>query len=345
MAEILSTIKHVVHFMSNGRIRLSRQDAKFIANVLHIFQSNTNITSNQVRLFNHILRKHERQFAKHELAVNQLIALPWNIPVVESTPQYTDAHLSIIDEKIILRSPYNTKFLKYLREQPNNEMFFWNKSLKQFEATFNIILLKFIIDATFKYYETVHCCDIIIHIMDELVQYDNIKYWDPTLVKVNDQYLIAATNASIDDVVKNIVLSDDPYMLCYLTKHAINIDESLLKTPLQQFAGTYTSTFDYENSQVLANWLVEIKCDGIYLENAIGKNGSNLKHLISLSNIPLFEMSVWQRPPTPKERGFTNPVVIKGLANNYYSDNMLISNTHISKIITIVNNNPVKIKK
>lgn len=339
MAKLLTTIKHVVHFISSGSIRLSRQDANFVASISQIFTTHGNVTSNQVRLFNHILNKYARQFTKFGHDVNQLMALPWNINIVQSTPQYTNAHLSLIDGKIILRSPYNTKFLKYLREQINHEFFVWDKIKKHFEATFSTTSLKLIIDASFKHYQTVNCCPTITKLIDKMIQYDNIKYWDPTLVKVNDQFMIASTNPSIDDIVNGITLSDDPYILNYLVKHAINIDDALLKTPLQQFAGTYNPIIDYDNSEQLIDWLLEIKCDGIYLENITGVNFLPLKRLIKLANIPVHETSVFHRSPTPKERGYTNSIIIKGLADKSYLD--VIS---VSKIITMVNNTPIKTK-
>jgi hypothetical protein len=339
MAELFTNIKHLCYYMSGGKIRLSRQDAHFINSLINLIATKSQVTSNQVGLFNHILRKYERQFSKLNLDVNKLMALPWVTTIVESTAQYTDAYLSLDSGKIIFRSPYNTKFLKQLREDDHSEFFTWKKDKRQFEANYNTMALKSIVELAFKHYETVNCCSTIIKLMDELAQYDNIRYWVPTLVKVNDNYLIAATNEALDNIINNIELNDDPYTLNYLCKHAINIDEAITDTPEKLFAAIYNPIVDYNNCDDLVSWLHHIKCDGIYLEHKHkeDKNWEKLRVAISRSNIPIYEISVWKKPPQPKTKGFTNAVVIKRLADSHNIDL-----SPIAKEISMVNNAPVK---
>lgn len=337
MAEFLTNIKHLCHYMNSGKIRLGRQDTKFIASIYHLITTKSQVTSNQVKLFNHLLRKYERQFSKLNLDINNLMVLPWNTPIVESAPHYTDAYLSLVDGEIIFRCPYNTKFLKDFRELPNNESFVWDKIKKHYRAKYNTTHLKLCVTSAFKHFNIVHCCPIIIRLLDELVKYDNIKYWNPTLTKAGNNYIIAASNQSIDHVIANIELSNDPFILNYLSKHAINIDETITTTPIQIFAATFNPVVEYDNSETLVNWLVEIKCDGIYLENK--HNWTTLKQLISKVKIPMYETSAWRKTPNPKFKGFVNPVLIKGMA-----DTLSMEIHPLSKIITMVNTNPVPLK-
>jgi hypothetical protein len=269
------------------------------------------------------------------------MTLPWNTTIVESTAQYTDAFLSLDDGKIIFRGPYNTKFLKHLREQANSELFVWVKNKKQFEAIFNTLSLKLIVDVAFKHYSTVHCCPITVDLLDKLVQYDNIRYWSPTLVKVNNRYLIAASNENIDDIVREIELNDDPYTLNYLCRHAINISEDIADTAEKLFAALYNPIVDYANCDEMVTWLHQIKCDGIYLEHKHKEdsNWEKLRRALRTSNIPIHEISIWHKTPQPKEKGFRNPVIIKRLA-----DNPNIDIRHISKEISMVNNKPIQLK-
>jgi hypothetical protein len=342
MAEQYTSIKQLVHFMTGGPIRLSRQDSKFLANIQYLLQSKANITTNQVGLFNHLLRKYDRQFSKMGFDVNSLMQLPWGSTIVESSPQYTDANLSLVDGEIIFRCPYNTKFLKDFRELPNSEAFVWNKTKKQYQVVFNTAYLKLIVTSAFKHFNTIHCCPIIIGLLDELVKYDNIKYWNPTLTKVGNHYIIAASNESINNIITDIELSDDPFILNYLSKHAINIDEAITKTPIQLFAATFNPVVDFANSETLVNWLVEIKCDGVYLEHKHFKENNNwttLKQLIVRAKLPVYETSAWRKTPNPKEKGLINPVLIKGMADTLYAEIQCMS-----KIITMVNNKPVALK-
>jgi hypothetical protein len=339
MAEKFTSIKHVVYFMSSDKIRLSRQDTDFITSMYKIFSCQGDVTSNQVGLFKHILGKYDRQFRKYGHDVNQLMRLPWGINIVPSISMYTDAHLFLLDGKIILRSPYNTKFLKYFRGAPGNEFFVWNKIDKRFEATFNTITLKFIIDMAFEHFKTVIVCPIIQCLLDKLSLYDQIPYWDPTLIKVNGQFMIAATNPSVDEVVSKVSLSDDPYTLHYLVKHAINIDSSLLETPIQRFAGDYNPTIEYADIETLIDWLIEIKCDGVYSQNIAGKYRPNLKQLLNTAKLPLHDAGVNTILPKPKDLAYSNPIIIKGLTTKSFFDIL-----PVSKIITLVDNTPIKIK-
>jgi hypothetical protein len=341
MAEKFTSIKHVVYFMVGGQIRLSRQDSKFLANIQHLLQSKDNITTNQVGLFNHLLRKYDRQFSKMGFDVNSLMQLPWGSTIVESSPQYTDANLSLIDGEIIFRCPYNTKFIKEFRELPNSEAFIWNKAKKQYQVKFNTTYLKLIIVLAYKHFTTINCCPIVMRMLDELVHYDNIKYWNPTLTKVGDHYIIAGSNQSIGNVISNIELSDDPFILNFLSKHAINIDEAITKTPIQFFAATFNPVVDFDDSESLVNWLVEIKCDAVYLEykHKDNNNWATLKQLIAKAKLPIYETSAWRKTPSPKEKDLKNPMLIKGLADTLYAEIQCMA-----KIITMVNNKAVTVK-
>lgn len=340
MAEQLSSIKHVVHFMTSGKVKLSRQDAKFLSNVDQIIRNQATITTNQVGLFNHILRKYERQVSKHGLDVNVLIALPWNISIVESSKQFTQARVTLADGLILLKCPYNNKFINALREHRYSDQIIWDKLSKQYKATFSNTVLKIVIELVFKHYEHVQCCDKTISIMDELVSYETAKYWNPTLVKVGENYIIAGINERLDNLLKNIVLSDDPIILHHLSKHAINIDEAIPKTPLQKFAATYNVHIDYSDIEQLVEWLVELKCDGIYTEERYSedKKWIKLRSILHKSPIPVHEVSIWKKTPSPKDMGYRNPVVITAM----------LGETHqqlypISKKISMVNNKPIKL--
>jgi hypothetical protein len=102
----LKTAEHIAHFMM-GNISLSRFDKKFVESLQLLKQ----VTTNQVELFYRIIYKYRRQLSKHELDADVLIHLPWTMKVVESAPQYTDGHLSIEDNQIIFKCPFNRSFI------------------------------------------------------------------------------------------------------------------------------------------------------------------------------------------------------------------------------------------
>ena len=131
----LQTTEHLLHFLI-GNVQLSRFDEKFISSLT----TQSRVTTNQVELFYKLLYKYRRQLAKHELDPDKLIYLPWQMPMVESSKQYTQGHLTIEGDKIVFKCPYNRNFITEFRANEDNP-FVWDKELDSTRATMEPIHL------------------------------------------------------------------------------------------------------------------------------------------------------------------------------------------------------------
>jgi len=332
----LKTAEHLIYFMQGDNISLSRYDERFINSLASISQ----VTTNQIGLFNRLLHKYNRQFAKHELFPEQLVKLPWTMKVVESSPQYTDGHISIENNTIIFKCPYNRNFITEFRNQPLNK-FAWNKETRWYEIKYGIYSLKFLIDTANKFFETIHYCEKTLAIIDELLPYETAKYWEPTLVKVNGNLMIAASNAYLDEAIKDIKLDTDPITLSMLVFYGINIDSSLYDTndATESFFANRYNEIEVSNILNIIPWLQEINCDHVYFSGSslIAANISLLRKKLKEANITFTDSNT---TVFPNENSFTFPILIK-LKRKFVSPN---DSFRVGKIIQLVNSQPIEIK-
>lgn len=332
----LKTAEHLVYFMQGNEISLSRYDERFITSLSTI----TQVTTNQIELFNRLIHKYGRQLAKHELFPDNLVKLPWAMKVVQSSPQYTDGHISIENNQIIFKCPYNRNFINEFRNQPLNK-FAWNKETRWYEIKYGIYSLKFLIDIANKFFETIHYCEKTLEIIDELLPYETAKYWEPTLVKVNGNLMVAASNAYLDEAIKDIKLDTDPITLSTLVFYGVNIDPKLYDTTNEResfFANRY-SEVEVSNILNIVSWLQEINCDHVYFSGSslIAANVSLLRKKLKEANISFTDSNI---SVPPDEKTFEFPVLIK-LKRKFGSPNDLF---RVGKIIQLVNSQPIDIK-
>ena len=132
----LKTLEDVGTFMLVN-IRLSRYDLQFINNLTNLIIRNNTITSNQDSLFRKIAFKYRKQFIQHKMFVDDLLLLPWNCNMVESSPQYTNASISVLKDKIIFKSPFSKSFLTALKGIPS---ILWNGKKTKDNIKFNMDL-------------------------------------------------------------------------------------------------------------------------------------------------------------------------------------------------------------
>jgi hypothetical protein len=217
----LKTAEHVAHFMM-GSISLSRFDKKFVESLQLLKQ----VTTNQVELFYKIIYKYRRQLSKHELDADKLIHLPWTLKVIESAPQYTDGHVSIVNNQIIFKCPYNKNFIDAFRKEDTNT-FVWNKELKQYSTEYSTHLLKLLIYTSNKFFKTVHYCNIVTGLLDTIKEYKDVKYWQPTLTRINGNLFIVAITEQLNEALGDIVLDTKPATIANLVYHGVHIDESI----------------------------------------------------------------------------------------------------------------------
>jgi hypothetical protein len=274
--------EHLVYFMQCGMLRLSRYDLRFIQSLQTLSNQNKNLTTNQIDLFNKLVGKYQRQLAKHGLTMEKINALKWETNIITSDRQFTEAYISIVDNNIIFKSPFSKKFLaKFSKLEVNS--YKWNKEEKVYRSPFSVYALRYLNDLAKEFYPKINYCPATTDLINKLESY-RAKYWNPTLVKINDRYLIACTNQYLDLAIKDIELSADPMCLSKLTELGIEIDKDIINDdPLLEFCSKYYIDADTKNLDSIIEYLLAIGCKNVLIYPA--PLNINIKEKFSVFNI------------------------------------------------------------
>jgi len=203
----LNNKEQLIYYMVTN-LRLSRYDIRFLQNLEKISSVKKRITSNQVELVDKLIEKYERQFVKNQMFVKELSKLPWKTLVVETTDEYTSAHIGILNDNIILKTPYNKTFITAFRSLSESS-FVWDNINKYYIADLSTFSLKLASNMVTKFFNEVRYSDNVKKLLDQLTYYKDVKYWTPTLVCTNGNYIIACTNKALDESIKHITLNTE----------------------------------------------------------------------------------------------------------------------------------------
>ena len=264
----LNTLEDVGTFMLVN-IRLSRYDLQFINNLTNLIIRNNTITSNQDSLFRKIAFKYRKQFIQHKMFVEDALLLPWKCNMIESSPQYTNASITVLKDKIIFRSPFSKSFLTALKKDPIHSME-WHKDKRQYEIEYGPSTLKSLVTMSADYFTTIDYCPITTDIINSLSEYESVKYWEPTLVCNNGYFYVAALNEVLHDTIKDIPLTNDLIMVADYVQYGITVSESVIEhfinieDPMKlALAVSYRVECEIRDIDSVIKWLSELGCDGL----------------------------------------------------------------------------------
>jgi len=318
--------------MLQGNAHLSKKDFGFFNNMQYIVKTNKRVTSNQNKLFDKLITKYQRQLKKLGHNIQDLLELNWDVEVVDSSQEYLDATILLEDDNIIIRSPFNTRFVTKFRQVPDNS-FVWNKDKKVYQASYSTYALKIAVKAVKEYFSTVNYSKDIQSLLAGVQGYDEYN-WYPTLKRTNNFYYISAINEHLYSAIKDITLNDDPNTLFKLSQYGIVIDESIANDPLKTFASCYHVTSDIDSIDTLIKWLKVLEVEHVFTAREVLYNRDTSNFLKK----KLLEHSI-----TCSVIGSTNHdsgVIFKTVSTTIGSANM----RRIDKIIDFTNSQPVHIK-
>jgi hypothetical protein len=220
-----TTKEQLVYFLLQN-VSLGSYDKKFISNILNLnITQKKAVTTNQDNLLNKVTMRYRRQLSNLSVDATAMIGLPWTRQPIDSLPEYTEAHLLLVDDQVILRSPYHKEFVRKLHE---TTLGVWNRDLRFWTFEYNERVLRGIIELTESYFNKVNYNAEIVDILHEVENYKDVKYWTPTLVRVNKNLMIAATNESLDEALRDLTLSTDLATLARLTFYGVRVGPELL---------------------------------------------------------------------------------------------------------------------
>jgi len=337
----LKTLEDVATFMLVN-IRLSRYDLQFVNNLTTLIIRNNTITSNQDSLFRKISFKYRKQFIQHKLNVDDVLLLPWKCNMIESSPQYTNASISVIKDKIIFKSPFSKSFLTALKKNPVYSME-WHKDKRQYEMEYGPSTLKSLVSLSADYFTTIDYCPITKEIIYVLSDYESVKYWEPTLVYNNGYYYVAALNEVLYNNIKDIPLTNDLRMIADYVQYGIVISDSVIEhfstieDPLKvNLAVNFQSEFEIRDLDTAVKWLSELGCDGITESSKISSKqlfllGEHSDNLLNKLNIDIIR-------DQSNLKSYEKPVMIQ-----YRNYGFMDIPTNLFKIIKCVNSEPVNL--
>lgn len=321
----------LAHYMISGHLHLSKKDYGFFNNVKTVVRDSKPITSNQDKLFNKLLLKYQRQLHKLDHDVQKLVELPWKHGVLETKQEYLDAYISIEDDTISIRAPFNNKFIQNFRKVNLNE-FVWNKIKRVYIAPYSTYQLKIAVDNVNKCYESVRYCDKVNHLLVEASEYVDVKYWKPTLAKIHDQYYILSSNSYLDEAIKHIELNDDPKTFYVLSQYGVSIHEDLVSDKYSKFSSEYHVEVDSSDLHDLCDWLHKLNVECVFTSR-------DLLYTKQLSNdIKALLLEKGIECKSAKNSFGENGVLLKTYST------YTLSYTNYSKIIHLKNSRPVKVE-
>lgn len=334
----VQTKEHLVYFMQSGMMRLSKYDLRFVQNLQILTLEKSNLTTNQVALFDKLIEKYRRQLHKHGLNDEQIAQLKWEANIVPSDPKFTEAYVTVDSDKIFFKSPFSKKFVDSFNKITNNP-FRWMKEKKVYEAPFSTHALRVLLSASSDHYPIINYCPITSQLLNNTEQF-NAKHWSPTLINANGNYLIAATNKHVDEAIKDLPLTPSVSCLVKLATHGVRIDDGIINNdPLLKFASEYITDVDFKDVDLLITYLNAMNCDAVFV---VGQASMMIQYRrILISKLKEANIHIDDRNEVLIEArlsDYKNPVKIN------LSSNITVHASTLKKIIRMKNSLPVVVK-
>lgn len=341
----LLNAEEVLDLMLN-HVSLSRYDQKFfynlqITNVL----CRKPITSNQASLFKKVVKKYKTQLSKQQFDAEQLSELPWTLGVIESSPNFTHAFISLEGGELILRCPFKQAFIQEFRD---HSVMVWNREKKFYNIEFGLHTLKIVLNCVMKHYQNVKFCADIQEIINEISIYDEHNCWEPTLTLCNERLYIFNLNESLEQAISEIELNTDLSTLALLCSYGIKTSEKLKKQLLKiyshediTFATNRQHVWEVSDVAGLADKLKKINCDYALYASIHSTSETETYHKILAQYVDFPVQSTNMRKITLSVKAYNMPVILKSMSAYSF---LGAGCFYAGKIINLVNSNPINIK-
>jgi hypothetical protein len=335
--------EHLLYFFLNKPLRLHYSDKKFFNNLSNIINDSNTITTGQSLLFDKLIEKYETQLKQTNLSLNQMVSLPWQAQVIETSKEHTSARLTLVNGILEIKVPMNNKFIRKFDDIKDNP-FIWEKNKKAYVAPFNTHSLKVAHSALPKYFSQVVYCNQIKEIIDSVSHLsDSSLIWEPTLVNISNYYYVVAINEPLSTHIKNIELNNNPDTLFKLSKLGIKVHDNIIDNDLQKFAAEFITDVDINQADAsLVKWLVDLEVKQVLLGK--GMNPSFNKQLF-LSLIENFQNSGIEWIRVNSNFTITSTIKHPVLLQYHGNENMKFCGAgSVAKCVFIKNSNPIEVK-
>lgn len=266
MSKVKPTTKEQLIYYLISNVSLGTYDRRFLSNLESMFLTNNRpLTTNQADLLNKIVYRYSRQLAKYELSAGELIALPWNKQPIESLPQFTETHLILVDDELILRSPYKGAFVKDFKKLDIQGK--WEHDDRLWRIPASTHTLKVVKDCIEKHYTKINYCDNLTSLMQSLESFNDCGSWKPTYKYTNGTFIVSCVNEYLLNAIRDVPFEITLETLAKLVAYGISIDDSVLNKFREKFtdseinfASSFTSKIEMGDSE-LGSMLTSLKPD------------------------------------------------------------------------------------
>lgn len=307
-----------------------------MANLQTLIQNNSRVTSNQADLFDKLISKYKKQLVRQGLVKEELKELPWKTMIVESTTEYTGAVVSLRDNELNIRVPFNKSFISEFRNVRNNT-FEWSKETKTYSAPFGTSVLKVAYTTLPKFFTTVRYDDELQTIIDELKQYEGL-IWNPTLTEYNGKLIVTAANPIIADLIQDTEFNLEPRTIFNLNRMGITIDSKLYEASEKiRFAANSVYEVELSDVETAIGWMKNIGCDNVVIGRGL-RSTINQEHLASM--ITKYGM----KPLGPLSYGDLPEGVSMLMQHTSNVDSRTPFTGQISKTVVLKDSRPIEVK-
>jgi len=234
MLKVKPKTKEQTIFFLVSNISLGTYDKKFLTNLetMNVTLGKP-LTTNQADLLDKIILRYSRQLRKLEIDSDELISLPWTTQPILSSPQFTEVHLFLVDDEIILRSPYKKDFVKEFRTLDISTT--WVHGDKFWRMPANTFTFREVKKCVEKHYTKVNYCDALQEFLSQLDIYNDTHCWNPTLYCINGNQIIGGITETLFEAIKDIPNDWTLSSLFRLTRYGIQIDDSVIDMYLEKY--------------------------------------------------------------------------------------------------------------
>lgn len=327
--------EQLLYFFLQGKISLSQYDYKFMANLQSMIQNKNRVTSNQATLFDNLISKYKKQLTKNGYDKDVLKGLPWKTLVVESTPEYTGALVSLDDNTLVIRVPFNKTFITAFRNIHNNT-FDWDKDSKTYKAKFSTNALKIAYVTLPAFFNPVRYDENLSGVIGELEKYNELV-WNPTLRNVNGKVIVGAVNNTLGTLLQDIEVSISTDTFFKMSRMGIDVDPTLYENnPELEFAAKPIYEIEITEVEQAIQWMEKLGCKDVII-------GRGLRNIINQEGLKTTIESYGMQAINHVNYGNTIPANAMLLQHTSGPDVRLFTNK-LSKIVVLKDSRPVEVK-
>lgn len=335
MSKVKPTTKEqLIHYLLS-HISLGTYDRRFLSNLESSFLGKGKaVTTNQASLLDKIVARYARQLSKNEMNYLELLKLEWSRPLIESAPEYVTAYAQLTDDKIVVKTPYKSGFIKELRSVRTAK---WLKDEREWHINYNESNLKAIITLIADHYETINFCETIKGYLEEAEKFESATVWNPTLCRINGNFIIAGITEPLYDAINTLSIDNTPKCFSELASYGVEISKDLLTDELLSFASTRIPKIEKSEISKLEEYLPAIGCENIVITSSAHQMSTdsykNLLKALEQKNIKVYSKGKIE------PRTLSNYVVL-------YSLRVAATDieSHANKMIQVINSEPITIK-